>query len=80
MNIKELEVREMKMYIVSVYDDVKNYLANIRSRMSSLSCDSHIVDTKEIDVTSKLHEFIDSVESLENTIEKLRVELKNEGL
>jgi uncharacterized protein len=68
--------KEIKQDIIDTYENVKNRLADIRSRMSFLTLESEEVDTDYLNITQKIYDFVDSVESLDNAINQLKIEVK----
>jgi uncharacterized protein YfcZ (UPF0381/DUF406 family) len=68
--------KQIKKDIIDTYEYVYSRLAEIRSRLSFLTLESSEIDTDTLNITQKIYDFTDSVESLNNAIDQLKKEVK----
>jgi hypothetical protein len=68
--------KRIKLDIIDTYEYVYGRLAEIRSRLSFLTLQSSDIDTDTLNITQKIYDFVDSVESLDNAINQLKKEVK----
>jgi uncharacterized protein YfcZ (UPF0381/DUF406 family) len=68
--------KQIKKDIIDTYEYVYSRLAEIRSRLSFLTLESSEIDTDTLNITQKIYDFTDSVESLDNAINQLKKEVK----
>jgi hypothetical protein len=68
--------KQIKQDIIDTYEYIYGRLAEIRSRLSFLTLESNEIDTDTLNITQKIYDFIDSVESLDNAINQLKKEEK----
>ena len=68
--------KQIKQDIIDTYEYVYSRLAEIRSRLSFLTLESSEIDTDTLNITQKIYDFTDSVESLNNAIDQLKKEVK----
>jgi hypothetical protein len=68
--------KQIKKDIIDTYEYVYGRLSEIRSRLSFLTLESSEIDTDTLNITQKIYDFTDSVESLDNAINQLKKEVK----
>jgi uncharacterized protein YfcZ (UPF0381/DUF406 family) len=73
---KKMSKKQIKKDIIDTYEYVYSRLAEIRSRLSFLTLESSEIDTDTLNITQKIYDFTDSVESLDNAINQLKKEVK----
>jgi uncharacterized protein YfcZ (UPF0381/DUF406 family) len=73
---KKMSKKQIKKDIIDTYEYVYSRLAEIRSRLSFLTLESSEIDTDTLNITQKIYDFTDSVESLNNAIDQLKKEVK----
>jgi uncharacterized protein YfcZ (UPF0381/DUF406 family) len=73
---KKMSKKQIKQDIIDTYEYVYSRLAEIRSRLSFLTLESSEIDTDTLNITQKIYDFTDSVESLNNAIDQLKKEVK----
>jgi uncharacterized protein YfcZ (UPF0381/DUF406 family) len=73
---KKMSKKQIKKDIIDTYEYVYGRLAEIRSRLSFLTLESSEIDTDTLNITQKIYDFTDSVESLDNAINQLKKEVK----